>query len=191
MVQKATTTLTLLFQQITALLPPHTVTALGGITVLMGIGGVGASARLYLAPGRPAWNSPFTIVEFYMTSALLGSAGANVLSGGSGITHTAITLAVLGKLLAGCARLVWLACSPRHEHKGTFTLLFTALANLLTVHVLLLLGSLLLLVISRNAWIDLLIALCLIGAEFVGRYLFFVSVVPSNIATEYLSVEAA
>jgi DMSO reductase iron-sulfur subunit len=190
-VQRVTTTLTLLFQQITAMLPPLTVAALGGITVLMGIGGVGASARLYLAPGRPAWNSLFTILEFYMTAVVLGSAGANVLSGGSAITHTAITLAVLGKLLAGCVRIVWLARSPRHEHKGTFTLLFTALANLLTVHVLLLLGSLLLLVISHNNWMDICIALTLIGAEFVGRYLFFVSVVPSNIATEYLSVEAA
>ena len=36
---------------------------LGGLTVLFGIAGVGASARLYLVPGRPAWNSPFTIAS--------------------------------------------------------------------------------------------------------------------------------
>ncbi|HTJ30493.1 MAG TPA: DmsC/YnfH family molybdoenzyme membrane anchor subunit, partial [Acidobacteriaceae bacterium] len=30
---------------------------LGALTVLLGLCGVGASARLYLAPGRPAWNS--------------------------------------------------------------------------------------------------------------------------------------
>src|SRR6266567_5027130 len=56
---------------------------LGGLTVLFGVAGVGASARLYLVPGRPAWNSPFTIMEFYLTAALLGSAGANILSGSS------------------------------------------------------------------------------------------------------------
>jgi DMSO reductase anchor subunit len=59
------------------------------------------------------------------------------------------------------------------------------------VRLLLLCGSLLLLGFSHNTWMDLCIALTLIAGEFVGRYLFFVSVVPSNIATEYLSVEAA
>jgi DMSO reductase iron-sulfur subunit len=191
LVQKLAANLTIAFQHINAMLPPHAVVVLGGLTVLLGIGGVGASARLYLAPGRPSWNSPFTILEFYMTAAALGSAGANVLSGGSAITHTAITFAVIGSLVTGCTRLVWLARSPRHEHKGTFTLLFTTLANLLTVRVLLLCGSLLLLAVSHNTWMDLCIALILITGEFVGRYLFFVSVVPSNMATEYLSVEAA
>jgi len=190
-VQQTTVSLTLLFQQITAMLPPHTVVILGGLTVLMGICGVGASARLYLAPGRPSWNSPFTILEFYMTAAVLGSAGANVLSGGSLITHAAITIAIACGLVANICRLTWLARSSRHEHKGTFTMLFTALANLFTVRILLLCGSLLLLTFTHNTWIDLCIALILIASEFIGRYLFFVSVVPSNIATEYLSVEAA
>ena len=48
---------------------------LGGVTVLFGVAGVGASARLYLVPGRPAWNSPFTMLEFYLhhpCSALRG-----------------------------------------------------------------------------------------------------------------------
>ena len=39
--------------------------------------------------------------------------------------------------------------------------------------------------------IAVLTALVLIAGEFLSRYLFFVSVVPTNIATEYLSVEAA
>jgi len=180
-----------LLQQIDAVLPPHTIAILGGLTVLFGIGGVGVSARLYLAPGRPSWNSPFTILEFYLTAALLGSAGANVLSAGSGIAHTAIFFAAIATFLAGCCRIVWLARSKAHERRGTFTLLFTVLANLLTLRMLLLCGALLLLTLFQNTWLNMGIALMLISEEFIGRYLFFVSVVPSNIATEYLSVEAA
>jgi DMSO reductase anchor subunit len=173
------------------MLPAHTVAVLGGLTVIFGIAGVGASARLYLAPGRPGWNSPFTIVEFFLTTTLLGSAGANILSGAATFTKLAVIIAGISTILAAGIKMIWLARSATHERRGVFVLLFTVLSNLLIVRVLLLSAGLLLIPFAQSRWMAVPIAFLLIAGEFVSRYLFFVSVVPSNIATEYLFVEAA
>jgi DMSO reductase anchor subunit len=176
---------------INAALPAHAVSVLGAMTVLLGIAGVGASARLYLAPGRPAWNSPFTILEFYITAALLGSAGANILTGASSFTQTATIAAGIATIVALGIKILWLARSAAHERRGTYILLFTVLSNLLMFRILLLSAGLLLVPFAQTRWTALPVALLLIGGEFISRYLFFVSVVPSNIATEYLYAEAA
>jgi DMSO reductase anchor subunit len=172
------------------MLPAHAVAVLGGLTVIFGIAGVGCSARLYLAPGRPGWNSPFTIAEFYLTAMLLGSAGANILSGAAAFTQLAVIIAGIATILAAGIKMIWLARSAVHERRGVFILLFTVLSNLLMLRVLLLCVGLLLVPFTQTRWMAVPIALLLIAGEFVSRYLFFVSVVPSNIATEYLSVEA-
>jgi DMSO reductase anchor subunit len=164
---------------------------LGGLTVVFGIGGVGASARLYLVPGRPAWNSPFTILEFYLTAVLLGAACANVLTGASPRTQLATIFAGLATLLAGAMKVVWLARSQVHERRGVYSLLFTVLASYLLLRFLLLSAGLLMLPFAQSSWTAIPIALALLTGEFLSRYLFFVSVVPTNIASEYLSAEAA
>lgn len=164
---------------------------LGGITVLFGLAGVGASARLYLVPGRPAWNSPFTILEFYLTAALLGSAGANILTGTSSPAQSSMIFAGIAILVAGGLKLFWLARSAVHELQGAYSLLFTVLANRFLLRFLLLSAALLLLPFAQTRWTAVPIALAMIAGEFISRYLFFVSVVPTNMATEYLSAEAA
>ena len=164
---------------------------LGGLTVMFGLCGVGASARLYLVPGRPAWNSPFTILEFYATAFLLGSAGANILVGSSPLTRSVTFLAGSATVLVAGLKILWLARSKVHERQGAFVLLRTVLANRLFLRFLLLGVGLLILPFARANWATILTALVLIAGEFLGRYLFFVSVVPTNIATEYLSAEAA
>jgi DMSO reductase anchor subunit len=169
----------------------HAASVLGGLTALLGIAGVGASAKLYLVPGRPAWNSTFTILEFYLTAALLGVAGANILSGTSAWAQSATIFAGIATLLVGGLKIVWMAQSSVHELRGTFRLLFTVLGNRLLLRFLLLSSALLLLPFAQNRWAAVPIALMLIAGEFMSRYLFFVSVVPTNIATQYLSAEAA
>ncbi len=164
---------------------------LGGLTVMFGIGGVGASARLYLVPGRPAWNSPFTILEFYLTAILLGSAGANILTGASLRAQTAATVTGVAVLLLTGLKIVWLARSYAHERRGTYTLLFTVLGNHLFFRLLLLIVCILILPFAESRWMAVTVALSLIAGELLSRYLFFVSVVPTNMATEYLSAEAA
>lgn len=93
-------------------------------------------------------------------------------------------------LVAGL-KILWLAHSEVHEQRGAYALLHTVLANRLLLRILLLGVGLLLLSFAEASWAKVLTTLVLIAGEFLGRYLFFVSVVPTNIATEYLSAEAA
>jgi len=164
---------------------------LGGVTSLFGLAGVYASARLYLVPGRPAWNSPFTVAEFLLTAALLGSAGANILNNASSFTRSATLVSGLATLLAAGSKLLWLERSSVHELRGAFRLLTTVLSGLLSWRILALVTGLFLLQFAHNRWTAIPVAIALIAGEFLGRYLFFVSVVPTNMATEYLVAEAA
>lgn len=165
--------------------------ALGGLTVLLGLAGVTASAKLYLVPGRPAWNSPFTITEFFLTTALLGSVSASILTSGAPLARSVITLTGFIALLIGGIKFIWLLRSERHELRGTARLLSTVLAVRLLIRFALLGAGLLLLPYADAPSIALSLALCIAASEFLGRFLFFVSVVPTNIATEYLIAEAA
>lgn len=163
----------------------------GAFTAAAGICGVGASARLYLTPGRPAWNSPFTIAGFCNTAALLGACAINVLAPGAAGSRAAAIVSFALVLAVESARLVWLARSPKHELRSTWQLLTTVFANHLAPRFALPCVGLVLLSFAQNAWTRVAIVLIAIAAEFIGRYLFFVSVVPTNMAREYLAQEAA
>jgi formate dehydrogenase iron-sulfur subunit len=51
----------------------QTLTALGWIAALFGIAGTIASAYIYLVPARPAWNMIHTPIDFLLSGALIGS----------------------------------------------------------------------------------------------------------------------
>ena len=53
---------------------PSSLPALAVAAVVAGAAGVYASARLYVVPGRPAWDTPLTIVRFFATAVALGPA---------------------------------------------------------------------------------------------------------------------
>jgi len=54
-----------------------------------------------------------------------------------------------------------------------------------------LMTGLFLLRFAHTRWTTVPVAFALIAGELIGRYLFFVCVVPTNMATEYLAAEAA
>jgi formate dehydrogenase iron-sulfur subunit len=164
---------------------------LGGLTTLLGLAGVFASAKLYLVPGRPAWNSPFTMAEFFLTTEILGSVAAVLLTNGAPLARSAVTLAGFIALALGGVKFIWLLRSETHELRGTARLLSTVLAMRLLLRFALLGAGLLLLPYADSPSMALALALLIVGGEFLGRFLFFVSVVPTNIATEYLLAEAA
>ncbi|HEV2325779.1 MAG TPA: DmsC/YnfH family molybdoenzyme membrane anchor subunit [Terracidiphilus sp.] len=167
----------------------HAIVA-GAATAVLGLAGVGASARLYLAPGRPAWNSPFTILDFFATTLLLGASVADLLVGSNEsiwLLPASGMFAVL--ILAG--KLAWLARSSRKELCGSWQLLSTILFNKLLLRVGLLTVGLWLAEYERMFWVQALALAMLILQELLGRYLFFVSVVPTSIASGFLSREAA
>lgn len=165
--------------------------ALAILTVLTGAAGVAASARLYMVPGRPAWNTPHTFASFGLTAALLGSRFAALLTGGLYFARIAVIAAGTATLLEEVAKFFWLLRSNRFELQASARLLSTVLANLYVLRAILLLGSVLLAFGAVSLWhLGLALALAA-GSELLGRYLFFVSVVPINIAAGYLSSREA
>ena len=160
------------------------------VTSLLGIAGTGASARLYLAPGRPAWNSPITFFEFFATASLLGTAAASAMSrGGSHAEYLA--MATVFCLATVALKLVRLRLAARHELFASWQLLSSVLVNKLLLRTVLLVLGAGLAISSETVGVRALGFVALLTSEFVGRYLFFVSVVPSNIASGYLAQEAA
>jgi formate dehydrogenase iron-sulfur subunit len=165
----------------------------GGLTVSAGIAGVTASACIYLVRPRPAWRSRHTVAEFYLAGALLGPLLAvNLGLGARQWLVTAIVAAAGLQLLNLTVKFLWLVSSNTFELKASARLLSAQLRSLLLLRsALLVVGGIILPLQSRSA---LGLAAALAAAfcgEILGRYLFFVSVVPKNMAASYLGSQKA
>jgi DMSO reductase anchor subunit len=161
----------------------------GALTALAGISGVTASAFIYIVRPRPAWRSKHTLSEFYLTAAILGPLlAANIgLGGRQWLITTAVAASGL-QLLNFTLKFLWLVSSDTFELKASARLLSIQLRHLLVARcALLVLGGIILPLYSPNR-AALAFALAItFSSEILGRYLFFVSVVPKNMATSYLS----
>ena len=163
--------------------------AIGGLTVVLGIAGVTASACIYRVPSRPAWNTRYTLLQFNLTGALLGPLFAAAVGVGD-----AKWLAVASATMAGgqfvllAVRFLRCIAADSLELKGTARLLSTVFAKHLVLRgVLLAAGAVVIPLLGGPAILALALA---IGAEILGRYLFFVSVVPKHMAAPYVEVES-
>ena len=139
---------------------------LAPVAMLAGVAGVYASGRLYVVPGRPAWHTPLTIVRFFATCLAIGP----LLTG-----HP--TWAVVGigiQLLATIANLVRLQRGKRIEWWGAarLTLHWFRVPAVLAVIGWLAGAGLALAGLTLAALAPVVIA------ELIGRYLFYVTVVP-------------
>jgi formate dehydrogenase iron-sulfur subunit len=177
----------------------------GAGTVVLGVAGVTTSACIYRVPSRPAWNTRYTLLQFNLTAGILGPLFAAVVSGGD-----------LGRLGLGAAtfagaqfvllalRMFRCISSDSLELRGTARLLSTVLAGRLLLRgALLALGAIVLPLLAGPAGAlavgaataaqkaghsVLVVALLLaVAGEIVGRYLFFVSVVPKHLAAPYIA----
>jgi DMSO reductase anchor subunit len=161
---------------------------LGALTAISGTAGITASAFIYLVPARPSWNNKFTIADFFLTAAILGPLFAANISVGNQRSLMLITVvAAATQLLNQALKFLWLTASDSFELQASARLLSTTLARQFLLRGALLLagGIALPLVVSRLAWIVAL--LMAFSGEIVSRYLFYVSVVPKNIAAPYLA----
>jgi DMSO reductase anchor subunit len=142
---------------------------LAPLAVLAGAAGVYASARLYVVPGRPAWDSPLTIVRFGATALALGAAATGhrwAAAAGIGVALAA-TVANWARLArrggrsgSGAVRLElgWL-------RRWTALRFATGLASLAA---------------CAAGWPLAIGFVAIAVSELVGRWLFYVAVVPLN-----------
>jgi formate dehydrogenase iron-sulfur subunit len=163
--------------------------ALGGLTALLGAGGITASACIYLVRARPAWNSKHTIADFFLTGAILGPLFATTIGAGPGRLLTLITVAAASaQMLNNALRFLRLNASESFERQSSARLLSTVLASRFLLRGALLIAGGIALPLLSSSHIGFALALALaLGGEIVGRYLFYVSVVPKNIAASYIA----
>jgi formate dehydrogenase iron-sulfur subunit len=154
-------------------------------TVLLGLGGITASAFIYLVPARPAWNNWHTLVDFHLTGLVLGPAFLRAL--GVPVPAAVIAGFASAQLLNQLLRLLRLMRSEEFEMRASARLLSQDLERVFVARLaLLVLGGI---VLTLAGFPILALAAALVG-ELAGRYLFFVSVVPRNMALPWLGKAA-
>jgi formate dehydrogenase iron-sulfur subunit len=156
------------------------------LAALLGLAGITASACIYRVPARPAWNSRHTLLDFYLTAWLLGP--LFLAAWGVPIPPIVTLAAAAAQLLNLAARFIELARSEEFELRASARLLANDLRHFLVARVILLLVGGCVLPFLHAAIPALFAA---VAGELVGRYLFFVSVVPRNMAAPFLEKEAA
>ncbi|MET0728745.1 MAG: DmsC/YnfH family molybdoenzyme membrane anchor subunit [Acidimicrobiales bacterium] len=135
---------------------------------LVGLAGMFTSARLYTVPGRPSWDSPLTFLAFGATGLAVGP----LLTG-----HERLgALGVVISIIALAANLVRLRRPGDGSRTGTVQLYLHRLRAWTVTRVALAAAGLLALGLGA---VGVAAVLVLVG-EVVGRWLFYVTVVPAN-----------
>jgi formate dehydrogenase iron-sulfur subunit len=140
--------------------------------------GIYCSARLYMVPARPAWNHSYTLAEFFATALLLGPALLLALGGGNEGLRTAWLIGIGLQMLTQAMKFLWLARSEEWELRAASLLLSGRLRRILLARMALLMFG------ALTPFPVLAFALGL-ASELMGRWLFFVSVVPRNMAAAF------
>jgi DMSO reductase anchor subunit len=163
----------------------------GMLTFIAGLAGVTCSARIYVVRARPAWCSGYTGAEFYSTALLLGP--LFVLTLDAGVPSWVRTAAMAGascQLIVQLLKFLWLARSEVFELRASSLLLSGRLQNLfLTRLAVLAIAGVLLPLVATRGWIIVVAFATALSGEWLGRYLFFASVVPKNMAAGFVSGE--
>ena len=167
---------------------------------LLGIAGTVASAFIYLVQARPSWNLKHTPVDFLVTASLLGGllsatftwfAGAFTLR--APLYETPFASSPILLAIVACSAAAWIAnqgirvlrlrTSPVFERRASFGLLASTRFHLHAWASLLLVALAPLFLIAH-------LPLAATASGFLGvllaRYLFFVSVVPLNMALTFV-----
>jgi formate dehydrogenase iron-sulfur subunit len=173
---------------------------------VLGIAGTVASACIYLVPARPSWNMLHTPVDFLLSAGFLGSLFAGALAG---LTHVPLLPAALPGAMqpandaaihlvaAGFAaawvlnhalRIIRLRRSPLFEARATYSLLASEPLRTRNAISFALAPISLLILAGGHPLPALAAGAC---AVLLARYLFFVSVVPLNMAMTFIRARAA
>jgi formate dehydrogenase iron-sulfur subunit len=184
------------------LLLPASLQVIGWTAAILGVGGTVCSAYIYLVPARPAWNMIHTPLDFLLTTALLGSLLASVLQvagdwvAGLAFAHSLclpnpsvnppinpVFLSAALWFLNQIVRRVRLSFSRLFERRASASLLGaeSLQAILFSSFVLVALAA-----FFAFARLDVVACLTAMIAVLLTRYLFFVSVVPLNMALTFV-----
>ena len=184
------------------LLLPACLHAIGWSAAVLGLGGTICSAYIYLVPARPAWNMIHTPLDFLLTTALLGSLPASVLQAVAarvaglayahslGLPHPPGSVQIYWVLFSAAlwflnqiVRRVRLGFSRLFERRASASLLATDRLQAILFSAFALVAVAALFALARLDGFAFLTAMI---AVLLTRYLFFVSVVPLNMALTFV-----
>jgi DMSO reductase anchor subunit len=177
---------------------PTLIAILCWLAPALGFAGIVASAFIYLVPARPAWNTLHTPVDFVLSALFLGTAAGPLLHQAELLLHHFIALGTLQPATFSArplafAALAWalnqlirkhrLETASLHEYRASAALLKSPTLRdiVLTLFVLAAASPLLML-----AGYPVLALAAAFAAVVSARYLFFVSVVPLNMALTFV-----
>jgi DMSO reductase iron-sulfur subunit len=184
------------------MLPLATITlpALRILAPTIAIAGILASARIYLVPARPAWNTIHTPIDFVLSSAFLGCAAAPLLlrttealrtlpalhshsTFNPTFPSTPLVIAATLWMLNQIIRTIRFHHSPTYERRATASLINSDNLRGTFLVAFAFAGLAILLTVFGQPMLALPAAL---AAVLSARYLFFVSVVPLNMALTFV-----
>ncbi|MHB1700605.1 MAG: DmsC/YnfH family molybdoenzyme membrane anchor subunit [Acidobacteriaceae bacterium] len=166
---------------------------LGAIASALGVAGIIASAFIYLVPARPSWNMGHTPIDFLLSTALIGAtlpAALDAILVPLGSTLRApypawpAALTALFWIANQAVRLVRLNRSALFEHRAAATLMNLPDFRFVVIGCFGFAVAVPALAIMGN---QTLACAAAVAAVLLARYLFFVSVVPLNMALTFTS----
>ncbi|MBI4905851.1 MAG: dimethyl sulfoxide reductase anchor subunit [Acidobacteria bacterium] len=161
----------------------------GAFTLLAGLAGLTCSARIYMVKARPAWFATYTMAEFFSTAVLLGPlfiCAWNITT--APWLPFAAAIGGSAQLLTQLCKYLWLSRSDIFELRGSSLLLSGRFQNLFVARLIILLGAGIVMPLVAASGYQLTLAfLAALAGEWLGRYLFFVSVVPKNLGAAFIS----
>jgi DMSO reductase iron-sulfur subunit len=161
----------------------------GAFTAVCGAAGMMCSARIYVVRARPAWYSGYTIAEFFSTGLLLGPLFIMAMNVRVPWLAWAAAAGGAAQLITQTLKFLWLTRSDIFELRQASLLLSGQFRRAFLSRLGLLIAAGIVLPLLAHGENTLKIsAVALIVAlagEWLGRWLFFVTVVPKNIAAAF------
>lgn len=157
----------------------------GLATVLFGLAGVASSARIYMVRARPAWNSAQTMAEFFSTALLLGPLFARAMGQDAPWTAWAGSAGALAQLSTQILKFLRLSQSEVFELRAASLLLSGRLRPMFLARLAVLAAVAVLAPAYSSQAAAASVFLLALAGEWLGRWLFFVSVVPKNTAAAF------
>jgi len=157
----------------------------GFLTLLSGAVGVLCSAKLYMVPARPSWNMRYTLAEFYSTALLLGAIFVRVMSPDQEWVGWAAVAGAAVQLLTQALKFLSMSQSDTFELRASSLLLSGIARRQLLVRLGILVALIVLPLITFSLAANAAVLFLAVAGEILGRWLFFVTVVPKNIAAAF------
>lgn len=156
-------------------------------SILFGLCGTLASAALYLVKARPAWNTVHTPIDFLASAALLGSLVADVIAPGYALYRNFVLIFASLWSVNQLVRMIRLRHAIVFEQRASYNLLRGEQLFYRVALAFLSAGAAVLFTYAPLPWLALFAGFVTVV---IGRYLFFVSVVPLSMGLSFIGNHA-